>query len=316
MSDFFENLEMITQEEDTTHNPVKAITAAQIEAEQKFSSFVGSNESRLAYINQDIEKLASKYANQYNVDIDVVRDAVVHFLRQADVVSPTSPIGGAEEKSKYKNWTVKQKSDKLGLESQDVAPPTEHAREFFQPQGEAPYSKFNDKPYKGDAKSESMSPDNDFGGEGQAFGWGDKKGPEPKIQSKPGKQAAGVGAGGPNEVGDGMVGQVPTWESDHFNGSENDMPVHIDNPNSEGGLSVLERLDEKGFPVDNKDLAMEYLMNQGLDQVQAINAYEIFMENRGMSLEEDDYSSHLGDENFLNDDNNPNTPYDDTMLFN
>ena len=80
MSELFENLELQMREEAEAKNPRSAILASQMESEKRFSSFISSNVGRITVIENELKEIAYKYASQYDVDPQMVFEAVAESL--------------------------------------------------------------------------------------------------------------------------------------------------------------------------------------------------------------------------------------------
>jgi hypothetical protein len=80
MSELFENLELQMREEAEAKNPRSAILASQMESEKRFASFISSNVGRITVIENELKEIAYKYASQYDVDPQMVFEAVAESL--------------------------------------------------------------------------------------------------------------------------------------------------------------------------------------------------------------------------------------------
>ena len=138
---FFEHLDDQLKKEAATKVPVRAITAAILEAEEKFESFLSSGDrnQRLAFVSDQIEEICIRTASEAGIDAEIVTPRVMEHLA-ADMtdeiyqgiagsevnapkaISPSEAIGGGEEtewkkvphneegqKERYKNRDVKEK---------------------------------------------------------------------------------------------------------------------------------------------------------------------------------------------------------------
>jgi len=137
---FFEHLDDQLKKEAATKVPVRAITAAILEAEEKFESFLSSGDrnQRLAFVSDQIEEICIRTASEAGIDAEIVTPRVMEHLA-ADMtdeiyqgiagsevnapkaISPSEAIGGGPEaiqpgqpapkgyENRYKNRDVEDK---------------------------------------------------------------------------------------------------------------------------------------------------------------------------------------------------------------
>jgi hypothetical protein len=138
---FFEHLDDQLKKEAATRVPVRAITAAILEAEQKFGSFLSENrEERLAFVTDQIEEICIRQASAAGLSSETVIPHVMEHLASSEdiiyvgiedsevtaplTISPSESIGGGEEtewkkvphneegqKERYKNRDVEDKQN-------------------------------------------------------------------------------------------------------------------------------------------------------------------------------------------------------------
>lgn len=80
MTGFFENLDEEMRREAAVKNPRSAVLASQMEAEKRFGQFIARNSDRVDILEEDIRIIAFKYANQYDVDEEMVYNATISYL--------------------------------------------------------------------------------------------------------------------------------------------------------------------------------------------------------------------------------------------
>jgi hypothetical protein len=145
---FFEHLDDQLKKEAATKVPVRVITAAILEAEQKFESFLSSGDrnQRLAFVSDQIEEICIRTASEAGIDAEIVTPRVMEHLA-ADMtdeiyqgiagsevnapkaISPSEAIGGGPEaiqpgqpapqgyENRYKNIDVKDKQEEWHKEN-------------------------------------------------------------------------------------------------------------------------------------------------------------------------------------------------------
>lgn len=123
----FEHMEDDLRKEAESKLPLRAIMAASLEFDRRFASFATS-EDRLDYIKPEVMEMCQRIASEFNTDTEKVAKGLFERISapmtEVETTDPksvdiNSPIGGEDQTKKYKNWDVQQKSNELGLESQD-----------------------------------------------------------------------------------------------------------------------------------------------------------------------------------------------------
>lgn len=123
----FEHMEDDLRKEAESKLPLRAIMAASLEYDRRFASFATS-EDRLDYIKPEVMEMCQRIASEFNTDTERVAKGLFERISapmtEVESTDPKSvdidsPIGGEDQTKKYKNWDVQQKSNELGLESQD-----------------------------------------------------------------------------------------------------------------------------------------------------------------------------------------------------